>query len=51
MASDGTHAGCKTLADRVREIKPKVHIFGHLHHSNGEVEIDGVKYYNVAMMN
>ena len=32
------------------EIRPKVHIFGHVHNSWGEVEVEGIKYVNVAMM-
>lgn len=27
-------AGCKSLATKVNEIKPKLHLFGHLHNSN-----------------
>lgn len=49
--SDGVHAGCKILQQKVEEIKPKVHIFGHIHHSSGETSANGVKYVNAAMMN
>lgn len=35
LTSEGTHAGCKTLKEKIEEIKPKLHIFGHVHFSSG----------------
>lgn len=51
QAEDGVHAGCPTLLKYVQEIKPKVHIYGHLHNSHGQKELDGTRYFNVSMMN
>ena len=31
----GEEPGCKLLANRVAVVKPKVHIFGHIHESYG----------------
>lgn len=31
----GTNAGCKHLRDRVKKIKPKLHLFGHIHEGRG----------------
>lgn len=35
----GPGLGCEELAKRVSEVKPKVHIFGHIHYSHG---VDGI---------
>jgi predicted phosphodiesterase len=45
----GEFVGCEELAKRVKEIKPDVHIFGHIHCGYGEKHIDGTSYYNVAV--
>lgn len=29
------HLGCKALLDKVREIEPKLHVWGHIHSSSG----------------
>ena len=29
------HAGCEDLLERVEEVKPRWHVFGHIHHSYG----------------
>lgn len=42
-------AGCQDLLARVMEVKPKIHIFGHIHQNNGVKEILGVQFYNVAV--
>lgn len=47
---EGEHYGCKSLRERVRVVKPKVHIFGHTHDSHGSIELEGIRYYNVAMV-
>jgi len=45
----GWAVGCVDLAERIKEIKPDIHIFGHIHASHGERHIDGISYYNVAI--
>lgn len=43
----GEHVGCEDLRERIKELKQlKVHAMGHIHHSYGQTEIDGVKYIN-----
>jgi Icc-related predicted phosphoesterase len=42
--------GCEKLAERVREVKPDLHFFGHIHHSYGEKHLDGTSYYNCASL-
>jgi Icc-related predicted phosphoesterase len=35
--------------EQLQRIKPKYHIFGHIHEQGGEfLEKDGIKFYNVA---
>lgn len=45
------HAGCRELWDAIMRVKPKAHIFGHLHYSYGQKEFNGIKFYNVANCN
>lgn len=42
------HVGCPHLRDRVKVVKPRIHAFGHVHHSYGTVWLDGVLYINAA---
>lgn len=42
------NAGCEDLRKRVEEIKPKLHIFGHIHCGYGQTEKFGVKFVNAA---
>ena len=43
--------GCNILCDKVEEIKPKVHVFGHIHESYGEYKEAGVHYINCSLCN
>lgn len=47
----GGHVGCYDILEACRKIKPKVVIFGHIHEGYGQVEIDGTRYFNVAICN
>jgi Icc-related predicted phosphoesterase len=40
--------GSPALRKRVAQIKPKLHIFGHIHESHGRVAIEGTTFMNVA---
>lgn len=46
----GRHLGCPELARKVNLIKPKYHLFGHIHFSAGRVESNGITYLNSAMV-
>lgn len=41
--------GCPVLLDKVRETKPKLHIFGHIHEGHGHKKIGETDFYNVAI--
>jgi len=44
------HTGCPHLASRLRVIKPKMHLFGHIHEGYGITVEDEVKYVNASIM-
>jgi Icc-related predicted phosphoesterase len=48
---DGKHLGCPLLLEKVKKVKPKYHIFGHIHEGYGTYEEDGIKFINAALMN
>ena len=43
--------GCRHLLQRVKIIKPKVHVFGHIHESYGSVVEGGTKFINASIVN
>lgn len=44
------NVGCEDLAVRILQLKLlKVHIHGHIHHSHGTKEINGIKFVNAAI--
>ncbi len=52
-ASHGNvHVGCEMLMARVAEVKPLVHIFGHIHEGYGLHQIPGLDtiFLNVAIL-
>lgn len=44
------HVGCEELLKRVKEIKPLVHIFGHIHESRGEERHGETKFINASSL-
>ena len=44
--SAGEHVGCADLRDRVRVVRPLLHLFGHIHESYGVSEQDGTLFVN-----
>jgi len=47
----GENAGSQSLLDRSRIVKPKVHVFGHIHETYGSQYNRGVHYINVSVLN
>lgn len=43
--------GCEDLLKRVEDIKPKLHVFGHIHESYGVLEKNGTIYANASICN
>jgi Icc-related predicted phosphoesterase len=44
----GGNSGCKHLFNRVREINPKLHVFGHIHEQPGVMDFGKTKFVNAA---
>ncbi|MDH3214991.1 MAG: metallophosphatase domain-containing protein [Candidatus Krumholzibacteria bacterium] len=44
----GHHVGCEELLIRVRHIKPRVHIFGHVHEARGRFDIGDTIFINAS---
>ena len=49
--SAGTHWGNTPLRNRVMEIKPRYHLFGHAHESFGTLKEDGTIFSNGSLLN
>ena len=41
--------GCQFLGHKVKKMKPKYHLFGHIHEGYGKTEIDGITYVNASI--
>jgi len=46
---DGRRVGCPILRDRVLQIKPKLHVFGHIHGGYGAEDVEGIRFGNVSL--
>ena len=46
----GMHVGCEELMDAMLRIKPKVHIFGHIHEGYGQKQFKDTLYVNASIM-
>ena len=46
----GEATGCADLLEVVTRIKPKLHLFGHIHEAYGQREIDGTTFINASIM-
>ena len=46
---DKEHVGCEDLFTRVMQVKPQLHVFGHIHHSYGVQQFDGVTFVNASV--
>jgi len=44
------HIGCRDLLNELKRIKPKVHIFGHIHESYGQMRQDDITFINASHM-
>lgn len=46
----GRHAGCPELRDAVARLKPRLHVFGHIHSASGTEHTEHTLYVNAALM-
>ena len=47
---DRDNVGCSLLLEKVKQVKPKVHVFGHIHEARGKKEIDDTVFINASMV-
>ena len=45
----GDLVGCRDLFDRVMEVRPRLHVFGHIHEAAGRLDIDGITFVNASV--
>ena len=48
--TQGTITGCPYLLEKINKIKPKYHIFGHVHEAYGKVEKNGTTFINASVL-
>lgn len=46
----GEPVGCEELLPAVKKIRPRVHVFGHIHEAYGQCEIDGTLFINCSVL-
>ena len=50
-SSDGPHLGCEELLKAVRQKRPKLHVFGHIHGGAGTYDDGSTHFVNAAYLN
>jgi len=45
----GQFVGCVDLLNKIKEIKPDIHVCGHIHCGHGQKSQDGTTFYNVSV--
>jgi len=46
---DGEHVGCEELRAVLPRVRPRVHVFGHIHEDYGVLEQDGTVFINASI--
>lgn len=49
LCPDGSKAGCEELYKRLMQVKPELHVCGHIHHSYGMHMFDGITFVNASI--
>jgi Icc-related predicted phosphoesterase len=47
---DGQQAGCKDLSRRIEIVRPKLHVFGHIHSGHGIIKHRHTTFINASML-
>lgn len=48
LTSRGEPVGCEDLQRELLRIKPRLHVFGHIHEAYGQIEVDGCRFVNAC---
>jgi Icc-related predicted phosphoesterase len=52
LTQKNEHIGCKFLMEKIKEVKPRFHFFGHVHEGAGQVtNVFGTEFHNMACKN
>ncbi|MCX6317083.1 MAG: metallophosphatase domain-containing protein [Bacteroidetes bacterium] len=51
QVAGGLHTGCADLLQRVEEVQPAFHIFGHIHEGYGLIKEGNTSYINASVLN
>jgi Icc-related predicted phosphoesterase len=46
--ADGDETGCVDLRQAVARVRPRLHVFGHIHEGYGQRECEGTQFVNAA---
>jgi len=46
----GFHSGCRELFDAVMRVRPKLHVFGHVHGAHGIFQTNDTMFVNAALL-
>ena len=46
----GQHLGCELLAERIKQVKPKIFVCGHIHSGHGHYFDGNTHYFNAAVL-
>lgn len=44
------HLGCELLSKRIEEVKPRIHVCGHIHSGNGITLTNDTSYFNASVL-
>jgi len=51
LTLSGENVGCESLLNKVQEVKPRYHIFGHIHEAYGVSQQPDTSYINASVVN
>jgi Icc-related predicted phosphoesterase len=49
LTPDGEHVGCADLRQAVDRVKPRLHVFGHIHHGYGVKVVGPTRFVNASV--
>lgn len=47
----GGHVGCEELYRKIVDVKPKIHVCGHIHDGYGQKTMGGIEFLNASVLN
>lgn len=51
LTATGEHAGCEDLLARIQAIRPRLHVFGHIHEAHGVLRDEHTTFVNASICN